>query len=119
MERALAVMTVTVPQVSTQAFYMFQDYPTEKEVHCFILVDIFYMHLRYEKSNAPTIEDMDREEIAEATKGFEPTDRDHITEAFCTVEENMRERVTGFTGSFQKHWKLCTDNFLGERKGSA
>lgn len=87
----------------------------EKQVHCFILVDIFYIHLQYQKNNTPIIkEDMNREDITKEAKQFQAMEQSCILEVFCKVEDNNRERVTTFTMLFETHWRTCTDGFLDE-----
>ena len=106
----LRSMGSAMAQVSGQALHVFHEYPTQKSVHCFLLVDKYYRHLRYDRSQVRQIgQEMDADEIMVLCSATQPT---YLGEFSVALEEF--QGFARLTEQFLADWKECTSVFMGQ-----
>jgi len=106
-------MNLAIPQVSAQVLHAFHEYPTQDRAHCFLLVDIYYRHLKYERSGVPQLTpDMKNEDIIKLAGKIKPK---IMSPVLTALEEGIGENGEGvawFTVGFENAWRGCTRDFL-------
>ena len=107
------VMDLAIPQVSAQVLHAFHEYPTQGRAHCFILVDVYYRHLEYERSGVPRLrQDMRNDDIIKLAHETKPTFSGPISTALREGRGENGEEVAWFTIGFENAWQKCTRDFM-------
>ena len=106
-------MDLAIPQVSAQVLHAFHEYPTQDRAHCFLLVDVYYRHLEYERSGVPQLTpDMKNEDIIKLASKLRPKTLSPVLTALEEGISENGEEVAWFTMGFESAWRRCTRDFL-------
>lgn len=106
-------MDLAIPQVSAQVLHAFHEYPTQDEAHCFLLVDVYYQYLKYERSGVPQLTpDMKNEDIIKLASKVRPKTSSRVLIALEEGVDEHGEGVAWFTKGFEDAWRGCTRDFL-------
>lgn len=110
---AEGVMDLAMPQVSAQVLHAFHEYPTQDTTHCFLLVDVYYRHLEYERSAIPKLTpDMKNEDIIKLASKVKPKILGPVLKALEEDVGENGEEFAWFTIGFENAWRGCTRDFL-------
>jgi hypothetical protein len=102
-----AVAEMTMPQVTAQALHVFSENPTQKTVHAFIVVDIYYVHLQYNRSDFPR--DLNYENFQMLSGTIKPS---VIGEFEPMLQEGRDGEFCWLTPEFMEAWRQCTADYL-------
>jgi len=110
----MAVAKRALPQVSAQALCAFYEYPTQKKVHCFIVVDAYYVRLEYNRSKIPRLDASTIGDITKLAKRFRPTFSSLLLPALYIGGETPIED-TWFTDFLRKTGRSAREDSLRDR----
>jgi len=106
-------MSLAIPQVSAQVLHAFHEYPTQDKAHCFLLVDVYYKHLEYERSEATRLtSNMTNEDIIKLANKIKPKKSGPVSMALEEGIDESGEGVAWFSIGFENAWRGCTREFL-------
>ena len=106
-------MDSAIPQVSAQVIHAFHEHPTQDTAHCFILVDVYYRRLEYERRGIPLLRsDMKNDDIIKLANNIKPKILGPISTALQKSKDETGKGVFWFTMGFENAWRECTRDFM-------
>lgn len=106
-------MDLAIPQVSAQVLHAFHEYSTQDRAHCFILVDVYYRHLEYERRGVPQLRpDMRNDDVIKLANKIKPKFLGPVSTALQEGRDENGKEVAWFTTGFENAWRECTRDFM-------